>query len=53
MTRISLDLTDETHGKLKILLAEETMKNKKKDKKAPVVTAQKFITDLIEKELEE
>ncbi len=51
MTKITIILSDETHGSLKIRLAEETLKNKKKDKNAHIVTAQKFITDLIEKEL--
>ena len=51
MIRITCDVTEETHASLKIRLAQETLKSKKIDKKAPSITAQKFISNLLEKEL--
>lgn len=52
MTKTSVNLSDDLDQKLKIRLAEDTLKAKRKDKKAKTITVQKFITDLLEKELE-
>lgn len=51
MTKTSINLYPDLDQALKIRLAKETTKAKKKDKKAKTVTSQKFITDLLEKEL--
>jgi len=51
MTKTSINLDAELDQALKIRLAKETAKAKTKDKTAKTVTAQKFITDLLKKEL--
>lgn len=51
MTKTSINLDPELDQALKIRLAKETAKAKQKDPKAKTVTAQKFITELLEKEL--
>jgi hypothetical protein len=51
MTKTSVNLYLELDEALKLRLIEETKKAKLKDKKAPVLTIQKFIVSLLEKEL--
>ncbi|GAG09436.1 unnamed protein product [marine sediment metagenome] len=52
MGRISLDLDEITHERLRKRIAEKTKKLKEKDKNNHAINQRTFIQDLIKKELE-